>query len=209
MPRPNSALKILDSAATLFARHGFVGTIMDELAELAGVNKATIYYHFKDKEALYEKVLVDHLSSLVEGVLEAVETEQDVDDKLNAFIMGFATQNAKRPQMTSIMMREVAGGGDSMPDAAKAKMHQFLMILKSILVQGEEVGRYIHTDPMVIHFMIVGSLSLYITSEPMRKKMISSDVAVRDSFVNSTAQELATQLSTMVQTALIKQKDTV
>ncbi len=202
MPRSNSAAKILESASTLFARHGFAGTIMDELAELASVNKATIYYHFKDKEALYEKVLVDHLSSLVDALTVAVESRTNAIDKLENYIMTFALENAKRSVMTSIMTREIAGGGDCMPDAAKALMHKVVMTLKSIIMQGIDEGDFRPSNPMVIHFMIVGSLSLYITSEPMRKKMTSPDAQIKEAFVNSTIEEVARQISTMVLLAL-------
>ncbi len=45
---------ILDNARRMFTRLGFDGTSMDELAQHAGVSKATIYNHFDSKEALFE-----------------------------------------------------------------------------------------------------------------------------------------------------------
>ena len=41
--------KILNVAGELFAENGFDGTSVDSIANAAGVNKALIYYHFKDK----------------------------------------------------------------------------------------------------------------------------------------------------------------
>jgi AcrR family transcriptional regulator len=49
--------KILTCATRLFAQHGYEGAIMDDLAEQCGVNKASIYYHHKDKATLYENRL--------------------------------------------------------------------------------------------------------------------------------------------------------
>ena len=49
--------RILEAAALEFAEKGFAGARVDEIARLANVNKATIYYHIGDKEALYSRVL--------------------------------------------------------------------------------------------------------------------------------------------------------
>ena len=49
--------RILSSAAEIFSEVGFAGARVDEIAARAQVNKAAIYYHIGDKEALYHAVL--------------------------------------------------------------------------------------------------------------------------------------------------------
>ena len=49
--------QILDAAELLFARHGLRGTRVREIAGAAGLNEATLYNYYKNKEALYEAVL--------------------------------------------------------------------------------------------------------------------------------------------------------
>ncbi|RMI31190.1 TetR/AcrR family transcriptional regulator [Nocardia stercoris] len=44
---------ILDAAFTVFARRGYAQTCMQEIAEVAGAAKPTVYNHFADKEALF------------------------------------------------------------------------------------------------------------------------------------------------------------
>ncbi len=55
--------KILDTAEELFAQKGFDGTSVDRIASHAGVNKALIYYHFKNKNdlivSLFESIVDD------------------------------------------------------------------------------------------------------------------------------------------------------
>jgi len=207
MARPSSAHKILEQAALLFAEHGYSGTIMDDLAELAKVNKATIYYHFKDKENLYEEVLVRHFIALVDAIIESVEAQTDVIKRLEAYIKTFALESSKRRTLTSILMREIAGGGDKLPNRAKAQMHRVLMLVKSILDQGEKEALFVKTNVLTVHMMVVGSLSFYITSEPMRKMMVSSDPAVQNSFQKSTVEELSEEIYTMVKNALLNKKE--
>src|SRR3546814_4462071 len=55
---------ILENARRMFTRLGFDGTSMDELAQHAGVSKATIYNHFDSKEALFEATFERLLQAL-------------------------------------------------------------------------------------------------------------------------------------------------
>lgn len=52
--------RILEAALPLFAQHGYAGTSVRAIAGAAGVNVATLAYHFTDKEGLYLTV-VQHL----------------------------------------------------------------------------------------------------------------------------------------------------
>ena len=55
---------ILGHARRMFTALGFSGTSMDELADAAGVSKATIYNHFSSKECVFETVLRDLVGQL-------------------------------------------------------------------------------------------------------------------------------------------------
>ena len=65
MPRTGGEItkaKILETAERLFSEKGFDATSIDSISKSVGINKATIYYHFKDKN--------DILISLYEGIIE-------------------------------------------------------------------------------------------------------------------------------------------
>lgn len=48
---------ILDASETVFARSGYEGATMREIAQRAGVAQGLIHYHFKTKEELFEKMV--------------------------------------------------------------------------------------------------------------------------------------------------------
>ncbi len=48
---------ILDTAEKLFATNGFTGTSLRAIIKEAGVNTASVHYHFGSKEGLIEEVL--------------------------------------------------------------------------------------------------------------------------------------------------------
>lgn len=52
---------IVDAATTLFLRHGYLGTSMDQIAAFAAVSKPTVYKFFPDKERLFTAIVAETL----------------------------------------------------------------------------------------------------------------------------------------------------
>ncbi|MGL4407360.1 MAG: TetR/AcrR family transcriptional regulator, partial [Zoogloea sp.] len=72
--------RILNAAEVLFVAHGFDGTSMRMLTSQAGVNLASVNYHFGSKEELIRAVFRRRLSELNRARLEALaQVEQEAD----------------------------------------------------------------------------------------------------------------------------------
>lgn len=61
---------IVARAAELFARQGYHATSMNQLAEAAGLSKATLYHYYRDKDALLVHIADGHVSRLQALVAE-------------------------------------------------------------------------------------------------------------------------------------------
>jgi AcrR family transcriptional regulator len=171
-----TALNILKHATQMFASYGYEGTIMDNLSKQAEVNKASLYYHFQDKANLYEQCLIHLFKPVVDHVIAEVDGTEDIEQKLITLITSFAQQVDKNPQMPAVLMREFAGGGMNMPIPARKQMQRILYKIKEILTSGSEKNIFHPIDPFSTHIMIVGSLCLFVTSQPMRKAMKNTDL---------------------------------
>src|SRR5258708_28195981 len=66
---------ILKAAVAEFAEHGTAGARTDAIARAAHVNKALLYYYFKDKDTLYEAVLDHVFSGLRARVMPVLESK--------------------------------------------------------------------------------------------------------------------------------------
>lgn len=64
MSRSSSRTQILDAAERVFGRFGFAGASMRIIADEAEVTQAALYYHFKDKEDLYDEVFKRHSAKI-------------------------------------------------------------------------------------------------------------------------------------------------
>lgn len=86
-------IRILDAATTLFAEKGFDAARVDDIAKAANVNKALIYYYFKDKKDILNRLLqtlLDRLSVLsmefVDQCIVNMIKEQRLDIEGEKFI---------------------------------------------------------------------------------------------------------------------------
>jgi TetR/AcrR family transcriptional regulator len=66
---------ILTCAAALFAERGYMATSMNQVAEAAGMSKATLYHYYRDKYALLLHIADDHVSRL-QTLVAQVQAEQ-------------------------------------------------------------------------------------------------------------------------------------
>ena len=69
--------RILDAASAVFAELGFAGARVDDIAERAGVNKAMLYYHVGDKQALYSAVLLRNFDRVRTALDDALDDRRE------------------------------------------------------------------------------------------------------------------------------------
>src|SRR5262245_50693574 len=101
---------VLTAATANFARRGFDGVSVDDIARAAGVNKAMIYYHFKDKLALYRHIVCDLLREAGARVTAVADADAPADEKVARFIQQFVDLTDTRPYFPTMMLREISEG---------------------------------------------------------------------------------------------------
>jgi len=179
--------RILEAATEIFAAAGFNGARMDAIARRAGVNKAMIYYHIGAKEALYTTVLHNAIGHVADTISIGIEAGASPEEKLRAYIRGFAGAVEGNARMGPILLREVASGGRNLPDLVVQDLGRIIAIITAILEEGKERGDFHPTTPFILHMMVAGSLVLYKASGPIRAKKKDLPPAIKMLDVNISA----------------------
>ena len=165
---------VFDSAARLFAKRGFDGVSVDDLAREAGVNKAMIYYHFADKLALYRAVLADGLSRMG-ATVHAIATSADTPPaKLDRFIEAFVRMTEARPWMPALMLREISEGAPRLDADTMSHMRVVILSFAAILKQGQESGAFRPVHPILAYESVIGPIIINaarerVAEQPSRK----------------------------------------
>lgn len=87
---------LLGAAEACFARSGYAGTSLRDIAEVAGVSKSLLHYHFQSKEHLFVEVQIGAYRRLAARVSAAVaEVDSGAERGLLAFDALFAALREK------------------------------------------------------------------------------------------------------------------
>ena len=79
--------ELLDAALALFVEKGFAATRAEEVAQLAGVSKGTLYLYYPSKEELFKAVVRQNLSSLIAEGMEMAGQFEGSSSELLACLM--------------------------------------------------------------------------------------------------------------------------
>ncbi len=169
---------IINSATKLFALKGYDGVSVDEIAKEASINKAMIYYYFENKAKLYEVAIKNVLDDMYESIVEQNKKATKPTEELKSFVKTYAYFAKEHSYIPALMMAELSNGGKNLPEGIFAGLKYLFSLLGDILKRGEERGCFVKSKPMVIHFMIVGTINLFITTSSLRKKITDSDLDV-------------------------------
>ena len=153
--------KILTAARAVFAENGYSGTHMSEIALRARVNKATLYYQIGDKDTLYANVIHQVIGNIAQNIAQAVANANAPEEKIHAYINTIVEAVDKNQEIPSIMMREVASGGATMPRVVLEDIASILTIVAGVLEEGRKKRVFIETVPFLIHMMVMGTILFY------------------------------------------------
>lgn len=175
-----SRAAILEAAAREFAEHGVAGARTDAIAREARVNKALIYYYFKDKETLYGAVLDSAFSGLKDTVFQVLDSPAPPREKILAYVgayFDFIASNRLYPGlMQREMMRAREGQSPHIEKVAKSYIQPIFHRVSQVLREGIAAGQFRAVDPM--HFVpsIVAIIVFYFSSAPMMQKIVGVNV---------------------------------
>jgi AcrR family transcriptional regulator len=73
--------RLLEAAATVFARRGFAAASLDEVAEEAGLTKGAVYSNFANKEDLVLALMDDRFSHRIDQVVGQLDSTADIGEQ--------------------------------------------------------------------------------------------------------------------------------
>lgn len=140
--------QIIHAAAQVFAKKGFTGTVMDEIARCAGIGKGTIYEYFDCKEdlffAVFEWYMKESGAAAVVGISALGGT---ASSRLMALSDSLMKTWANMMDVYSLVMEFWAASASSrMRERFKASFRQgyddFRCIVSSLIQNGIDLGEF-------------------------------------------------------------------
>jgi len=171
-----SRAAILDAAAHEFAEHGVDGARTDAIAREARVNKALLYYYFKDKETLYGAVLDTAFSGLKDTVFRVLDSPGSPRERILRYVgayFDFIASNHLYPRlMQREMMRAREGESQHIDKIVRNHLQPIFGRLSELLREGIAIGEFRDVNPS--HFVpsMVAMIVFYFSSAPVMQRII-------------------------------------
>ena len=99
--------EIVETAAVIFRRSGYRDASMRQIAQEAGIQGASLYYHFPSKQALYVEVHALVLGRAESEVLTAISHHQDPWTRLEAACVRHLEMQVDPSSATLPLMNEL------------------------------------------------------------------------------------------------------
>ena len=151
---------ILRAAERVFARAGFEGATMADIADEAGLPKANLHYYFGAKRALYRAVLDAVLHDWL-GPLEAITPEADPRTALRHYIELKMALAAERPHASRVFANELLHGAPVVLDLLRTDLRQQVLDKAAVIDGWIAAGRMAPVDSVHLFFTIWAATQTY------------------------------------------------
>jgi TetR/AcrR family transcriptional regulator len=171
-----SRAAILRAAAKEFSELGIAGARTDAIAREARVNKALLYYYFKDKETLYGAVLDEAFSGMRSRVFQVLDSDLPPREKIMAYVGAYfdfiASSQIYPKLMQREMMRAREGRSEHIDRLVKTYFQPIYQRVGELLNKGIAEGEFRRVDP--IHFIpsMVAMIVFYFSSAPVMQRIV-------------------------------------
>lgn len=160
MRRPSeeiSVLKndILDTAIAVFSEKGYSATSVQDVADALNISRSPIYYHFKNKTALYEQAVLRYLSNK-RDLYTSIDTQ---DESFFTILRQHIMQGIKNTVSEPILFGAINNGHFPELSAARKETGQYIRLLKKVLIthaiHSGELRSDLDIDKMIDHIYIL------------------------------------------------------
>jgi TetR/AcrR family transcriptional regulator len=140
--------KILEVAEAHFARRGFSGVGLREVAVAAGLGKSSLFHHFESKAQLYFEVLERVLGRIQERLQPALAKSGSPLARLEGWVDALVDALAEHPATARLLLRGLVEDEDfpdePLPEAQRAEhlLGEILQDIHAVLRQGIEQGAF-------------------------------------------------------------------
>jgi AcrR family transcriptional regulator len=181
-PVTSSREKILDAAEALFARRGFAGIGMRELAEVVGVSKSTLFHHFANKSDLYHEVLLRVLGRISERVAPILARSGSASERLDCWLDALIDALAEHPSTARLLLRglfeedEFADENGAAARAGEQAIAELIEGFQSLVRFGISAGEFRELSLAHVTQVLIGATVYHFASGEFGEALLGAPI---------------------------------
>jgi len=155
---------ILDAAIKVFARTGYHGSRVSDIAREAGIAYGLVYHYFKNKEEILDTIFQERWSGFLEAVEAIAAGSTSTEDKLLSIAALILNAYRVRGDWVRVLVFEIQRSSRFAQPGQLQAVDRLFQIVARILRDGQARGELREDlDPDVACYVFVGGLDIVVT----------------------------------------------
>ncbi len=154
--------QILEAAVRVFARRGYHGSRVGDIAAEAGVAHGLLYHYFSSKEQVLQTIFRENWGELLERFRAVEAAEEPAGEKLAGIAKILLRTWRNDPDLVTVMVREVARS--SLLQGQVEEVREAFAIVQRVIEQGQADGSFRpDIDARLASWVVYGGLEEILT----------------------------------------------
>jgi TetR/AcrR family fatty acid metabolism transcriptional regulator len=172
---------ILDAAIKVFARSGYHGSRVSDIAREAGIAYGLVYHYFKNKEEILATIFEERWSGFLEALEGIASGPTSTEDKLVSVAGLILNAYRVRPDWVKVLVMEIQRSQRfAEPEQIRAVGRLFDQVARIVRAGQERGDLRADLDPKIACMVFLGALELVITSMVLGLVKVEGDVEQRE-----------------------------
>jgi AcrR family transcriptional regulator len=155
---------ILDAAVRVFARQGFNGCRVSDIADEAGVAYGLVYHYFRSKHEVLDTLFLERWNVLLEAIRETDGQEITPREKLYAIASFIVDSYRHDPELMKVIIVEVTRAANTFGQTHLAKIREAYELIAEIVAKAQEEGAFKDTiTPQFAAMAFYGAIEQVLT----------------------------------------------
>jgi AcrR family transcriptional regulator len=153
---------ILDAAVRVFARRGYHGSRVGDIAEEAGIAHGLLYHYFASKEQVLQAIFRENWGELIERFRAVEAADEPAPDKLAGIAKILLRTWRNDPDLVTVMVREVARSEHLQSQVLEVR--EAFAIVERVIERGQQDGSFRgDVDAKFAAWIVYGGLEEVLT----------------------------------------------
>jgi len=155
---------ILDAAVRVFARQGFNGCRVSDIADEAGVAYGLVYHYFRSKDEVLDTLFLERWNVLLEAIRETDQQDISPREKLYAIASFIVDSYRHDPELMKVIIVEVTRAANSFGQTQLAKIREAYELIANIVEKAQDEGAFKDTiTPQFAAMAFYGAIEQVLT----------------------------------------------
>ncbi len=155
---------ILDAAITVFAKKGFSGSTISDVAKKAGVACGTVYLYFKNKDDLLIQCMHEMIDSKLKGIKNEISHFEKANERLYQFFIKHIELFTQNPDVARFMLVEVRQSEEFYTRYPTYNpLNEYISYVQTLIRDAINEGTHRDVDVTALSYMIIGAMDLTLT----------------------------------------------